>query len=163
MSPVLNYTSPGLRYNEIFFPDDQSAVSVISELDIELLKSGINNIDERILYEIIDKIFKLGNLEDNWDSYGGVSVSDIAIVGAHSFIAKVVDDESLTTKRPSISPEPNGGILLKWKKVNKEFLIWFMPNSNQFVYVEVLLGNRVGGKVDSLDKLFKIFKEWCNE
>ncbi len=160
MNTSLNYVFPSIQYDEIVFSYNQSTYSVISNMDIQLLKAEINAIDIRIRNEIIEKIFELGSLEENWDSYGGVPISDKAIVNAHSFITKVANDNCLTLRRPFVSPEPRGGLLLKWLGHNREFLVWFMPNQGQYVYLEVLAGSRTGGKVNTIDKLFEIFKKW---
>ena len=125
MGPVLNSTSSGIQYGEITYPE-LTVYSVISDLDIQLLKWEVNSIDSRILNEIIDKILELGRLEENWDSYGSAPISEEAITKAHFFIIKTTANDSLTTSRPFVSPEPNGGVILKWRAKDQEFLIWFI-------------------------------------
>ncbi len=158
MEAVFDYTYPDIAYNEVFYPS--GANSIISDLDIQLLKWEINSIELRILNETADKISELGILEENWDSYGGAPISNKAIAKAHSFITSIAMDSYLTLTPPIVSPEPNGGVLLKWGKNNNEFLAWFMPGLGQYTYLEVLSNNRTGNKVKSQQRLLEKFKEW---
>lgn len=158
MEAVFNYTYPSIAYNEVSYPSGVD--SVISDLDIQLLKWEINSIEIRILNETVDKIYELGILEENWDSYGGAPISNKAIAKARSFIANIAMDSCLTLTSSIVSPEPSGGVLLKWKKNNNEFLAWFMPGLGQYTYLEVLSNNRTGDKVRSQKRLLEKFKEW---
>ena len=161
MSAEVRYFFSDLYDNDIDL-DNQGTSSMISALDIFLLKKAINDIDIRIHDEIIEKIWQLGSLEEGWDSYAGSPIADNAIINANLFLSKIVE-EGLVFKRPTVSPEPNGGVLLKWRENKREFLVWFTPHQQNCIYVEVFSGLRTGGKVDSLDKLFVIFKKWIGE
>ena len=160
MNAVISYDFSGLEYNHIGSLNSQGAYSVISAWDIQLLKAEINAIDTRIRNEIIEKILELRQLGPNWDSYGAVPVSEKAIVNAYYFVSRMVSDDSFILKRPLVSPEPNGGILLKWRWKDRELLNWFLPDDNNYVYLENFAGDRNGSKVSSLDDLLKIFKKW---
>ena len=157
MNAVINFFS--LDYNRIGAVNSHGN-SVISAWDIQLLKAEINAIDTRIRNEIIEKILDLRHLGQNWDSYGAVPVSEKAIVNAYHFVSRMASDGSFIIKRPIVSPEPNGGILLKWKWQDRELLNWFLADDTNFVYLENFAGERNGGKVSSLDDLLKIFKKW---
>ncbi len=155
------YFFSDLQDNDIAL-DIQGTSSMISALDILLLKKEINDIDLRIRDEIVEKICKLGNLEEGWDSYNGAPISETAIINAALFLSKIVDG-GLVFKRPMVSPEPNGGVLFKWRDIKREFLIWFTAHKQNCIYVEVFNGLRKGDKIQSLDKLFEIFKKWLGE
>ena len=157
----VKYLISDLQDNDIVL-DVQGTSSIISALDILLLKKEINNIDRRIHNEIIDKIYQLGRLEEGWDSYNGAPISENAIVNAYIFLSKIVDS-GMVFKRPFVSPEPNGGVLLKWRDIKREFLVWFTPYKQNCVYIEVFNGLRRGDKLESVDMLFEVYKKWLSE
>ena len=111
--------------------------------------------------DISEKLCQFGSLKEGWDSYHGAPISDNAILNAHMFLCEVVKTNFF--ERPVVSPEPNGGVLLKWRDNGREFLVWFTSHTKHFVYVKVSRGIRTGGKTESLDKLFEIFKKWIVE
>lgn len=160
MNPTTTYFFSNWQDADIVL--DNQSLSIISTLDIFLLKKGINEIDHRIRDEILEKVWQLGSLEEGWDSYNGAPIADSAIVNAHLFLSKIVE-AGLVFKRPVVSPEPNGGVLLKWRDSTREFLVWFTPRKQNSIYVEVFKGIRTGGKADSLDQLFEFFKKWLGE
>ena len=160
MNAVLNCNFSGLEYDQISSLNMRSTDSVISTFDIELLKSGMNAIDLRIRNEITEKVLELKNLGLNWDSYDADAVSEHAIINAYHFISKMMNDGTCFLKRPVVSPEPDGGVLLKWKWNDRDLLYWFKADGLSYVYVENLSGERSGNKVDSIDDLLKIFKKW---
>ena len=157
----VRYLISDLQDNDIVL-DVQGTSSIISALDILLLKKEINNIDRRIHNEIIDKIYQLGRLEEGWDSFNGAPISENAIVNAYIFLSKIVDS-GMVFKRPLVSPEPNGGVLLKWRDIKREFLVWFTPHKQNCVYIEVFNGLRRGEKLESVDRLFEVYKKWLSE
>ena len=162
MNAVINSNFFDLEYNHIGLLNSQGVYSVISTWDIQLLKTEINATDTRIRNEIIEKILELTHLKSNWDSYGAVPVSEKAIVNADYFVSKMVSDDSFIFKRPIVSPEPNGGILLKWRWENRELLNWFLADEKGYVYLENFAGERNGGNVSSLNDLLNIIKKWQN-
>ncbi len=162
MSVRVKYILCDFQENEIAL-DNRGASSMISDWDVSLLKRRINDIDVRVRNEIQEKIFRLGILQEGWDSYNGAPISENAIINAYYFISKIVEDGSLVIKRPVVSPEPNGGVLLKWTENRREFLAWITPHQQNCIYVEMFNGIRRGEKVDSLDKLLFVFKKWLGE
>ncbi len=161
MESIISYDLPSMRYDQIDISNTGRTHSVISELDIQILKAQINSIDLRIRHEIISKILDLNNLGEDWDSYGATKITVDAIAKAHYFISKVAEDKNLILKLPSVSPEPNGGILLKWYKNNSEFLVWFTAKEEHYIYLESVMGVREGSKVGSMPELLIIFKKWA--
>ncbi len=60
---------------------------------------------------VVDRIDRLSELPDDWDSYGGLPLSDEA-VGATLDLLSYFGPEYLA---PEVYPSPDGGLLLQWE------------------------------------------------
>ena len=136
--------------------------SILLDLDMQVLKARINARDRRISNDVLGEIEALKFIKENWDSYGAEPVAQRAIDNAYHFISQVRDIDLLDSRRPIVSPEPNGGVLLKWVSDEKEFIIWFLADQAACVCLEKVGDSRETYDVDSLPGLVEAYKRWSN-
>jgi hypothetical protein len=75
--------------------------------------SGVKSLQSPAwLKEAYDRISDLKKLKENWDSCGGLPVSDAAIKSIRVLLSKL-DIEDLPT--PHVAPIPDGGLGLHWR------------------------------------------------
>ena len=64
----------------------------------------------------LGEIAALGNLQENWDGYGGLPVDQMTVENAKSVIQRL----ALRLPAPEISPNPNGTISMEWTSPNAQ-------------------------------------------
>lgn len=89
----------------LLLPPEQ-AVAAISATIVEELQPALERLEE----------FKM--LREDWDSYGAVPISAIAISGARELAAEIISKHALSI-RPAgyafnVVPTPDGGVQLEW-------------------------------------------------
>lgn len=73
------------------------------------------NASYRSLIEALEKIASFSGLPENWDSYGGVGLSDEARHAALQFVVQLLTDTLLNSSIDlDILPIPTGGIQFEW-------------------------------------------------
>jgi len=72
----------------------------------------------------------LGELAEDWDSYGADVISLTAIAKARSILGNFTGDTSF-----SICPESGGGVLIEWKIGSVDCHVGISPNGEVEVYV----------------------------
>jgi hypothetical protein len=60
---------------------------------------------------MLDQICELGNLQENWDSYGGRPIDPQCAQVAVKLLLSIMDED---TPRPAVVPTNRGGIQLEW-------------------------------------------------
>jgi hypothetical protein len=79
------------------------------------------------LKEIYDRISDLKKLRENWDSYGGLIVTDAAISSVRVLLANLDIEDTPT---PHVAPLPDGGVGLHWRVGARDLEIEVEPNGN---------------------------------
>lgn len=82
---------------------------VASQSDPTSVVTGNNY--PKIINDALARIQELAELNDNWDSYGAISPTKQAILGAVQLINDLLDE---TSPAPDIFPVPNGNLQLEW-------------------------------------------------
>lgn len=110
--------------------------------------SGVKSLQSPAwLKEIYDRISALKTLEENWDSYGGLPVAEMAIKGLRVLLSNL-DIEDMPT--PHVAPLPDGGIGLHWRVGSRDLEIEVEPNG-EVHYLQTNIGEEpIPGDVRSL-------------
>ena len=85
---------------------------------------SIFNLDRRRI-QVLKALLELGNLPEDWDSYGSPPPTEYAMDAGCGFIANYLSDED---PMPSVSPVSGGGIQLSWKKQANELNLDILPD-----------------------------------
>lgn len=83
------------------------------------------------IIETISKIRLLDELDDNWDSYGGIKPTRKALMGAFDVVYGLFVER---TPMPSVFPVSNGGIQIEWSQFNIELEIEIASENDISVY-----------------------------
>lgn len=76
---------------------------------------SLNATTYRSLLEVLDRIAVFSGLPDDWDSYGGVKLSEEARQAALQFVMQLLADKLLDAARElDVLPTPTGGIQFEW-------------------------------------------------
>ncbi|MGH7974771.1 MAG: hypothetical protein ACREBR_04550 [bacterium] len=87
------------------------------------------------------KLQELSQLKENWDSYGGKPISDLAIAQAELFLQTF---EVIQANRPQIVPTSIGGLQLEWHQGGFDLEVEILPSGE--------VGEVFSSKVDSNDQ-----------
>jgi hypothetical protein len=99
------------------------------------------------LREVYDRISALAELEQNWDSYGGLPVASEAISMARVLLSKL-DLEDLP--KPHVTAIPDGGIGLHWRIAKRDLEIEIEPTGEIHRLKTDVGGDSVHGDVRTL-------------
>lgn len=90
--------------------------------------SGVKSLQSPAwLKEIYDRISALKELEENWDSYGGLPVAD----GAISRIRVLLSNLDIgDMPKPHVAPLPDGSIGLHWRVADRDLEMEIEPNGS---------------------------------
>lgn len=86
-------------------------------------------------HKVLERLSALGELELNWDSYGGLPIHRTAIEAASRLI-RSSDRDSLM---PAVVPLSDGGISLEWRVAGGEFDLVIGPDGNIRFFVSEAL------------------------
>jgi len=110
--------------------------------------SGVKSLQSPAwLKEIYDRISELKKLEKNWDSYGGLPVTDSAIKSIRVLLSQLDIDEMPT---PHVAPVPDGGIGLHWRVGARDLEIEADPTGAVHYLHSVVGGEPVCGDANTL-------------
>lgn len=70
------------------------------------------------------KLMELSLLKDNWDSYGGKPITELALAEAQLLLKALV---AIQAVEPSVVPCSNGGIQLEWHRNGYDLEIEISP------------------------------------
>lgn len=79
---------------------------------------------------IFDKIDRLADLQEGWDSYGGKPVNKTTRSGAKLVLADLMGSGVFSTF-PEITPTCSGGIQAEWRNGGVELELCFNPGSGK--------------------------------
>ena len=105
------------------------------------------------------KISRLSQLTENWDSYGSRPVQQAAIEQASGLLFKLAN---LNLPHPHIVPVPGGGIQLEFQQESRELEIEILPDGlTEYLMVdkdgEMLEGSiHSGSPSDAKDDLYRL-------
>lgn len=85
------------------------------------------------LPDLLVDISKLGELEENWDSYGARRIDRRCIEAAVSVLRAILD---VATPRPSVVPTSSGGIQFEWHRGGIDLEIEIESPSRMNVFFE---------------------------
>lgn len=88
--------------------------------------------------ETVRKLNELASLEDDWDSYGGLSPTANALMGT---VQLSLDLFETNTPFPDVFPVPNGNIQLEWSCFQLDIEIEIHSNARCIVSFEDLQDN----------------------
>lgn len=72
---------------------------------------SVNDRYPQVIKKTVGKLQELAQLPDNWDSYGGLSPTKDALMGAIQLSMDLFDER---TPIPDVFPVPNGNIQFEW-------------------------------------------------
>ncbi len=109
--------------------------------------------------DTIRKICELGNLHDNWDSYGAYRINENTIERAVDFLLYIINNRNLSSiNQPYVLPCPNGSIQFEWNYGRKDLEIMIPNNSQeQIVFVRDEDSNIEEGKTDHRGAILQIY------
>ncbi|MHB1034035.1 MAG: hypothetical protein ACYC35_11660 [Pirellulales bacterium] len=90
--------------------------------------------------DLLERITELGNLEENWDSYGARPIDPRCAVATADLLLSLLD---ATTPKPFIVPTTRGGIQLEWHRAGADLEIRIESPARWNVYFE---DQREGGE-----------------
>ena len=94
---------------------------------------------------------EIGNLSDNWDTYGGKAINVEVIRQSFSLLRSVMQPNSPT---PSIVPLSDGGLQIEWHRKKQDLEIVFpFEEDGLFLYSNRATGNELEGSVREIEKL----------
>jgi hypothetical protein len=93
------------------------------------------------LQGFLTKLGRLMELEQDWDSYGGVPASSTAVVACEGLVLRL----GPTFRLPAVYPLPTGGIGLEWESKDAEVTI--EVDANGFASLLVESGGRTEAKL----------------
>jgi hypothetical protein len=99
------------------------------------------------LKEIYDRISDLKKLEENWDSYGGLPVADVAISRIRVLLSNL-DIEDMPT--PHVAPLPDGGIGMHWRVGARDLEIEVEADGSIHYLQSIIGGESVPGDAHTL-------------
>jgi hypothetical protein len=114
--------------------------------------------DEEIPLQIAEKLEKLANLPENWDSYGAPPISPSAVAKVRTLLRRAFSRYGRRLPMPSIAPGSHGGLGIEWWAKDGNELILDVPPEEPPTYLLVLaLGEGIEeedeGTLESLNML----------
>lgn len=76
--------------------------------------------------EMFQKLNRIGQLSQNWDSYQAEAPSPAAIANARNFL---IDNHALALPFYFLAPGVNGEIMIEFQKGNRAAELYFLPDS----------------------------------
>jgi hypothetical protein len=109
----------------------------------------------QLLREAEARLMELAGFGPDWDSYGGDPPTALAITGARSLLARVVEafgSEYSAVMRPfAIAPIADGGVLVEWRVPGRLLSVLVGPEGNLgFLAAEGEPGARQYQKADDV-------------
>jgi hypothetical protein len=80
---------------------------------------------------VVKRIQDLAQLPENWDSYGGRTISAVSVFSALQFVGTTVGP---STPHPSVVPTSEGGLQLEWHRAGVDLEVEFLPSGARSVY-----------------------------
>jgi hypothetical protein len=110
--------------------------------------SGVKSLQSPAwLKETYDRISALKTLEENWDSYGGLPVADVAISRIRVLLSNL-DIEDMPT--PHVAPLPDGGIGMHWRVGVRDLEIEVEADGSIHYLQSIIGGESVPGDAHTL-------------
>jgi hypothetical protein len=108
--------------------------------------------------QIAEKLEKLANLPENWDSYGAPPISPTAVAKVRTLLRRAFSRYGRRLPMPSIAPGSHGGLGIEWWAKDGNELILDVPPEEPPTYLLVLaLGEGIEeedeGTLESLNML----------
>lgn len=118
----------------LMLPPDQ-AIAAISATFVEELQPALERLEE------------FATLSEDWDSYGAVPISAVAIDRARELAAEIISKHALSIRPEGYSfdvvPTPDGGVQLEWDVDAKHLEIAIGPDGTlTYFYVTTTDGGR---------------------
>jgi hypothetical protein len=104
------------------------------------LSKNTSNRAPDVIYQTLDCIDDLSQVENNWDGCGALAPTKKAIGGAVQLINELFEEK---TPVPNVFPVPNGNLQLEWSCFDFEIELEINSYSKCFAFVEDL---RSGGE-----------------
>lgn len=112
--------------------------------------SGVKSLQSPAwLKEIYDRVSDLKNLQENWDSYGGLAVADTAVHRVRVLLS-TLDIEEMPT--PHVAALPDGGVALHWRVGDRDLEIEVAPDESVHYLQSTIGGESVPGDAESTFK-----------
>lgn len=109
---------------------------------VDLVDGGIEveviNDEPDWLYQVLATVQDLSFLPEGWDSYGGLSLTHGAALGALKLMARLLPPNAIA---PSLVPGSNGGVQLEWHRNSGDLEILIDPSGElSAVYANTMNG-----------------------
>ena len=98
------------------------------------------------LYPALDAVLHLGQLDSNWDSYGGRHIQPFAAIGALKFLDLLFPGDGPT---PAFVPMSCGGVQLEWHRADLDLEVEFAASGR----ASALLADLTTGRQFEFDSL----------
>lgn len=107
-------------------------------------------------HDLLTRISELGDLEENWDSYGARPVRPECAVMAVRFLLSYVDRD---TPAPSVVPTNRGGIQLEWHRAGADLEIQIeSPGRMEVFFEDERAGQEEFTLTSNLERLVPLLK-----
>jgi hypothetical protein len=105
----------------------------------------------------IAAFFRIQNLADNWDSYGGKAINPDLIRESLDTLGMVMQPDSPT---PSVVPMGDGGLQIEWHRKQQDLEIAFTAEeAPQFFYRNRTTGVLDEGSARETEKLIRLLRD----
>ena len=109
------------------------------------------------LQPALERLETFSKLDDDWDSYGAVPISPVAILIARELAADIVNRHMLSIRPPDYSfdvvPAPDGGVQLEWDIGSQHLEIAIDPRGTlSYLLVTDFEGQRQSSKAEGVSR-----------
>ncbi len=91
--------------------------------------------EPRWLYPSLNALQRVSRLPDDWDSYGGRPIADLAVMGALKALFQVLAHQSRELPAPAVVPTSEGGVQLEWHRGEGDIEIRVSPSGKYSVFL----------------------------
>lgn len=121
-----------LEYDDIMLSRPLPVVEYFDSRICERVLTFYDPIDGVLSMDILAKVKSFEKLEDNWDNYGAMPPSELALNNCISFFKYLPNKYFRNLNKDDISLTPYGTIILDWSEEGKNISIEIGDNSVGF-------------------------------
>lgn len=139
----MGVVTPSVEPRGFFSPVAWKAAELSSKFSNQGAFTDVSVIDTtyRSLIEALERIAAFSSLPENWDSYGGVGLSDKARHAALRFVVQLLTDNLLSvSNEQDILPIPTGGIQFEWSGPGGDLEVEIDQDGNFHSLMEPVIG-----------------------